>query len=225
MDVATVGPEEILERRPFTHPAHTEREVAVMREMLEYERGRARAWAGEQQAACGRVIRERDPDGHRRLIVVPDATAFLDAENVTAVGFFGRPRTRVDHRVLFALEDELVTRMARYGTIGLLSYYDVELVKGRYGNLILFSTHEVPRAWHEDEVHRQAVELSPYHYYEVRLHKGTVAGPLFGGGDIEIERTKYFDFKRPPARWHGVRSYPRASGAGATNPRLIPSDS
>ena len=207
MDVTTVGPDEILERRRFTHPEHTEREVAVMSVMLAYERERARAWADEKRSARGKVIRERDASGRRRLIVVPDTRALLEAEDVTAVGFFGRPRRRVDHGVLFVLEDELVTRMAHYGKMGLLSYYDVELVKGKYGNLILFATPDVPRAWHEDEVHRRAVEISPGHYYEVRLHKGTIAGPLLGDGDITIERTKYFDFKRPPRQWHGVRSY------------------
>ena len=47
--------------------------------------------------------------------------------------------------------------MAHYGEAGLLSYYDVELVKGEYGNLILFATPDVPPEWHRDEVHRRAV--------------------------------------------------------------------
>jgi hypothetical protein len=55
-------------------------------------------------------------------------------------------------------------------------------------------------------VHRRAVKLSPGHYYEVRLHKGTVAGPLLDGGQIEVERTKYFDFKETDV-WFGLRRF------------------
>jgi hypothetical protein len=98
--------------------------------------------------------------------------------------------------------------MSSYGVDGLLSYYDVELVapKGTYGNLILFSTPDVPEPWYRDEVHRQAVELAPGHYYEVRLHKGAVAGPMLDGGQIRVERTKYFDFNGADI-WFGLRLF------------------
>jgi hypothetical protein len=96
--------------------------------------------------------------------------------------------------------------MADYADLGLLSYYDIELVKGAYGNLILFSTPDVPEEWHTDPVHRQAVEISPRHYHEVRLHKGSIAGNLFDEGDIVIQRTKYFDFTGPSC-WQGLRQF------------------
>ena len=96
--------------------------------------------------------------------------------------------------------------MDHYGEAGLLSYYDVELVKGEYGNLILFATPDVPPEWHRDEVHRRAVEVSPGHYHHVRLHKGRIPGRLHDGGDIVVERTKYFDFDHG-APWHGLRRF------------------
>ena len=54
--------------------------------------------------------------------------------------------------------------MSRYGDVGLLSYYDVELVapKGTYGNLILFSTPDVPEEWYRDEIHSKAEYVSAY---------------------------------------------------------------
>jgi hypothetical protein len=204
-----LGPEEVLSERPFTDAENTIREVDVMRYMLEEERELARGWAEAGDRAPQQfVVQEQDEAGRRHLLVVPSTRSIIEAADISAIGFFGRVREDVDHSILFGLEDQLVERMGRYGEAGLLSYYDVELVapKGAYGNLILFSTPDVPEAWYQDEVHRRAVELSPGHYYEVRLHKGTVAGPLLDGGQIEVERTKYFDFKETDA-WFGLRRF------------------
>jgi hypothetical protein len=206
---AILGPEDVLSERPFTNADNTAREVDVMHYMLEEERELARGWAEAGDAAPQHlVVREQDEQGRRHLLVVPSTRSMVAAGDVTAIGFFGRVREDVDHSILFGLEDQLVERMAGYGEAGLLSYYDVELVapKGAYGNLILFSTPDVPEAWYRDEVHRSAVELSPGHYYEVRLHKGTVAGPLLDGGPITVERTKYFDFKGADV-WSGLRRF------------------
>jgi hypothetical protein len=202
---AIVGPDDVLAGKPFTDSEHTVREADVMRVMLERERNWARGWADEN-GARGHVAREPDEEGRRHLLVVPDVGALRDAGDVTAVGFFGRPREEVDHAILFDLEDELVSRMGAYAELGLLSYYDVELVKGAYGNLILFSTPDVPDEWRADTVHRRAVKISPGHYYEVRLHKGSIAGSVLGEGTIAIERTKYFDFKGDEV-WYGLRRF------------------
>jgi hypothetical protein len=204
---AILGPEEVLPQKPFTDAANTAREADVMREMLEHERRRARKWArAGLEAAVEHVVRESDEDGHRHLLVVPDTHRLLESRDLTAVGFFARPRADVDHGILFELEDELVSRMGAYGEAGLLSYYDVELVKGAYGNLILFGAPEIPEEWYRDVVHRRAVEVSPSHYFEVRLHKGSIPGALLDGGDITIERTKYFDFANG-ATWRGLRRF------------------
>jgi hypothetical protein len=206
---AILGPGDVLSDRPFTNADNTAREVDVMRAMLEEERELARGWAeAGDDAPSHVVVCEHDDEGRRHLLVVPSTRSIVEAGDVTAIGFFGRVREDVDHSILFGLEDELVERMAGYGKAGLLSYYDVELVapKGAYGNLILFSTADVPEAWYRDVVHRRAVDLSPGHYYEVRLHKGTVAGPLLDGGQIEVERTKYFDFKEADV-WFGLRRF------------------
>lgn len=206
---AVLGSAELLSGRPFTDPDNTKREVDVMQFMLEEERELAKRWADDgDEAPADVVIKEPDADGRRHLLVVPNVQALIQAAEFTAVGFFGRPRDEVDHSILFGLEDELVGRMGRYGEVGLLSYYDVELVapKGTYGNLILFSTPEVPPEWYRDEIHSQAVELSPGHYRQVRLHKGAVSGSMLGGCKITVERTKYFDFTGPEI-WHGLRRF------------------
>jgi hypothetical protein len=200
-----VGPDDVVPGKPFTDARHTFREADVMRVMLGREREWARAWADEN-GGRGHIAREPDEEGRRHLLVVPDVGALQAAHDVTAVGFFGRPRGEVDHAVLFDLEEQLVSRMSAYAELGLLSYYDVELVKGAYGNLILFSTPDVPPEWRADAVHHHAVEISPGHYYEVRLHKGSIAGPLLGNGTIVIDRTRYFDFSAGET-WYGLRQF------------------
>ncbi|HEX5469883.1 MAG TPA: hypothetical protein VFW80_12635 [Gaiellaceae bacterium] len=202
---AVLGPDDVLGEKPFTDAENTMREVGVMGRMLIHERERARQWAAAEPRR--HIIREHDAEGHRHLIVVPDTGRLLETETLTAVGFFGSPRDDVDHEVLFALEEELVEGMGAYGEAGLLSYYDVELVKGEYGNLILFATPDVPPEWHRDEVHRRAIELSPGHYHHVRLHKGTIPGRLLDDGEIGVERTKYFDFDTGDGTWFGLREF------------------
>jgi hypothetical protein len=205
-----LGPDDVIHDRPFTDTAHTRREVAVMQAMLDGLRARARAWLRAADQARERLVRELDDEGHRHLLLVLDTDALVTATGLTAVGFFGRPRSDVDHAVLFELEEELLSRMPSHASTGLLSYYDVELVKGAYGNLILFSTPDVPPEWRADPVHERAVDLSTRHYHEVRLHKGSIPGRLLDRGEITVERTKYFDFDSEPG-WHGVRRFDNAS--------------
>jgi hypothetical protein len=207
VDSAVIGRDEILAGMPFTDPELTRRETEVMRDMLARERARVQAWQEDPAVhADVHIERDNDDEGRRHLLVVPDRRALLRTNGLTAVGFFGRPREGVDHSVLYELEDELVTRMADYAAVGLLSYYDIEFVKGVYGNLILFSTPDVPKEWSTDAVHRRAVEISPSHYHEVRLHRGWIDGRLLGGGDLGIVSTKYLDFKSSTT-WRGLRRF------------------
>jgi hypothetical protein len=206
---AVLGPAEVFDEKPFTNADNTEREVDVMQLMLEEERRLAHAWAKEGDAAPAEVVmKDPDEEGRRHLLVIPSVQALVDAAEFTAVGFFGKPRDDVDHGVLFDLEEDLVGRMSRYGAVGLLSYYDVELVapKGTYGNLILFATPDVPEEWYRDQVHAKAVKLSPGHYQQIRLHKGSVIGSMLGGCQISVERTKYFDFTGDET-WFGLRRF------------------
>lgn len=207
MRYLVIGPDEILAGKPFTDPELTRREAEVMRGMLARERLRVQAWKEDPGGHTGgHIERGYDEKEHRHLFVVPDRRALLQANGFAAVGFFGRPREGVDHTVLYELEDELVTRMADYVAVGLLSYYDIEFVKGSYGNLVLFSTEGGPQGWSADAVHRRAVEISPRHYHEVRLHRGSIDGPLLDGGDLAIVSTTYFDFESPTT-WQGLRRF------------------
>jgi hypothetical protein len=205
-----LAPDETVPGRPFTDPAHTRREEDALRQLLAHERTRAGAWADDADGAGKDVIiRETNGEGLRHLLVVPDTRALLEANGLTVVGFFGRPREDADVSLLFDLEEELVAGMGEYAAGGLLSYYDLELVKGAWGNLILFARPEGPANWRENPVHHRAVEISPKNYHEIRLHQGTLSGRLLDGGRLQIERTRYIDYSGPEV-WRAVRQAPSA---------------
>jgi hypothetical protein len=198
-----LGQHETVPGRPFTDPARTAEDVERLRWLLAQQRARARAWGGNGSSSeAGAVIRDRDRKGFRHLLVVPDPEALLAAQSPTVVGFFGRPRADANVPLLFELEEELITGMR--SAAGLLSYYDVELVKGAYGNLILFAGPDGPRKWRENEVHRRAVQISPASYHEIRLHQGTLPGRFLGEGTLRITRTRYLDYNGETP-WFAVR--------------------
>jgi hypothetical protein len=200
-----LAPDEAVPGKPFVDPVHTRREEVALRQLLEHERERARAWADDPGAAPKDVvICELDVEGRRHLLVVPDPNALLEARDPTVVGFFGRPRADAESSVLFGLEEELVAGMHAYAPHGLLSYYDVELVKGAYGNLILFATADGPTFWRENPVHRRAVDISPRNYHEIRLHQGTLSGRLLDTGTLRLTRTRYLDYSGQEV-WRAVR--------------------
>jgi hypothetical protein len=204
-DEIELGPDETVPGKPFADPVHTRRDEDALRHLLRHERERARLFADETDV----LVRETDPDGLRHLLVVPDTRALLDAPSPTVVGFFGRPRPDADEPLLFELEEELVAGMGAYAADGLLSYYDVELVKGAYGNLILFASPEGPLKWRENPVHSRAVEISPANYHEIRLHQGMLEGRLLDGGALHVTRTRYLDYSGPEV-WRALR--PALSG-------------
>lgn len=207
-----LGPHETVPGRAFVDPVHTRHDEEVMTRLLENERERARFLAEDWlEGRRDVVVRETDPAGLRHLLVVPDTRALLETSDPTVVGFFGRPRQDADLATLFGLEEELVAGMP--AATGLLSYYDLEFVKGAYGNLILFATPDGPGAWRDNLVHQRAVDISPSNYHEIRLHQGMLAGRLLEHHGLTLTRTRYLDYNGPEA-WRAIRQL-AASGPEA----------
>jgi hypothetical protein len=203
-DEIILAPDEVVPGKPFTDPENSRRDEAALRRLLEHERERARVWAENGEAITSALIRENDANGLRHLLVVPDTRALVESRDLMVVGFFGRPRADADEQLLFELEEQLIAGMPQYAERGLLSYYDLELVKGAYGNLILFSAPEGPAAWKENPIHRRAVEISPPNYHEIRLHQGNLPGRLLDGGMLRLTRTKYLDYTTGDV-WRAIR--------------------
>jgi hypothetical protein len=204
-DEIELGPDEEVPGRPFTDPTHTRRDEEALRLLLAHERERARAWRDEpSESRRDVIIRETDGAGLRHLLVVPETHALIQARDLVIVGFFGRPREDADEPLLFDLEERLVASMGEYAARGLLSYYDLELVKGAYGNLILFDRPEGPAGWGENPIHGEAVEISPQNYHEIRLHQGRLPGGLLEDGELQVTRTRYIDYGGAEP-WRAVR--------------------
>ena len=195
--------QERLPARPFTDPERTRADARVMDRMLQRLRREARSWpSGRTSAELLRHTRA----GCRHWLVVPSTPALGDAQDVTAVGFFGDLRPGMDHSAIYQLEADVVARLGRYAPVGLLGYYDAEIAPALHGNLVLFGTREVPSQWHHDRVHAAAVASAPRHYSVVRLHRGVIGGALLGPGHLVIQRTRYFDFRQQPV-WKGLRRF------------------
>jgi hypothetical protein len=201
---AVLGPADRVPGRPFTDATNTEEDVLTMTRILALEREVARTWGADVD---GPGITEQVHGETRQLLAVPDGRALLRARDVTAVGFFGHLRAGVDHALLFEHERAIAQTFPEFAPLGFLSYFDFGPEHGRYGNLILFSTPDVPDAWHRGPAHRAAVAVASEHYHHIRLHKGRIPGPLMGDGDVEVRRTQYLDFDGPRG-WRGLRTYP-----------------
>jgi len=197
------GPHGRLAGRLFTDPRHTAGDLLAMTSLLARERAVARTWT---HGAPGPDITEWREGTCRHLLAVPSGDALVSATDVTAVGFFGRLRTGIDHALLFALERELAATFPAFVRHGFLSYFDIGPEHGRYGNLILFDAAGVPDAWHANPAHRRAAAVAPDHYRHIRLHECRIPGPFLGDGKLVLERTMYLDFVGE-RRWRAVRDY------------------
>ena len=178
--------------RPFTDPANTEQDAAVMRDMLGRMRVFAGGWLDSPPPGPGALVREADAVGNRTWIRVPDRDALFAAGELTTVGFFGQARADVDHDPIHRLEVAIVDTLELVR--GVLSYFDLALSHGVYGNLILCDGPDAPVRWHKHRIHAQAVELAPHHYHSARLHNGVVRSALLGDADLVVLRTRLYDF-------------------------------
>jgi hypothetical protein len=199
-----LGPEERVAGRPFTDLAEIDSDTWIMGDMLRQERALVRAWL--QESVTGPGVSELVEAGWRHLVAVPDRARLVTANDVTAVGFFGQLRPNVDHAVLFEHERRVTETFDQFAEIGLLSYFDLGPEHGRFGNLILFWTPEVPASWHANAAHIAATEAAPCHYQSIRLHKGRIPGPFLGDGALRLERTTYLDYTGAQV-WRAVRVY------------------
>jgi hypothetical protein len=200
---AVLGPADRVPGRPFTDATNTGEDVLTMTRILALEREVARTWGPDVD---GPGITEQVHGETRQMLAVPDGRALLKARDVTAVGFFGELRAGVDHALLFEHERAIAQTFPEFAPLGFLSYFDFGPEHGRYGNLILFWTPDVPVEWHRAAVHRDAVAVAPEHYHHIRLHRGRISGPLMGDRGIEVRRTQYLDFDGPQM-WRGLREY------------------
>jgi hypothetical protein len=196
--VHPLAPGEPVPGRPFAAPEHSRTDLGILREMRRTLA--ARLTAGDLPAADAGSL--PGPGGTMHWICVPDPDALARTQPVAAVGFFGQARTDIEHHPIVEREHDIVARAARFG--GLLTYYNLQLADGRYGNLVLFDDAGSKAHVTGDAVHAQAVALTPAHYRSLRLHHARLADGVLGAAELQLVRTRYLDFAAEPA-WSAVR--------------------
>jgi hypothetical protein len=193
-----LGPHEIAPDRPFAAIEQTYGDLAILRGMRWTLARRLREGTLPPPDAGPRD----EPDGTEHWICVPDPRLLAETRPVAAVGFFGQARGGLDHRPIRDREHDIVDRAATFG--GLLTYYDLRLADGRYGNLVLFDRPPSKGHVTADLVHCEAVALTPRHYRSLRLHHAELADGVLGESELELLRTRYLDFDGDPV-WNALR--------------------
>jgi hypothetical protein len=193
-----LAPDEIAVDRPFAAVEHTHADLAILRAMRLTLALRLREGSLPDPGA-GPL---EQPDGTEHWLCVPRPQALATAVPVAAVGFFGQARLGVDQGPILAREHHIIARAARFD--GLLTYYNLRLADGRYGNLVLFDAPLSKGHVTSDVVHAEAVSLTPRHYRSLRLHHARLADGVLGACELELERTRYLDFSGDPI-WSAVR--------------------
>ena len=205
-----LGAQERVPGRPFTAPAWTGKDGAVLDRMWDRLRAHARSDARDaarRPPTSGSTTNDRsdklvDPDSSVHTIVLPDLARALRADDLFGVGFFGQARGGVDHTPIMALEAGLIADM--WTVDGLVAYYNAFYPAAGWGNLVLFTDVAAERAWGDDPRHAEAVRRSASHYHSIRLHHARAIGGLLGSGPIEIIRTRYLDY-RDDRPWRAIR--------------------
>jgi hypothetical protein len=193
-----LAPDEDAPGRPFTGIAHTHADLAILRAMRTTVARRLRDGSLPPPDASP----ADEADGTQHWLCVPRPEALAQARPIAAVGFFGQAHPDVDHGPILDREHDIVARAAAFG--GLLTYYNLRLADGRYGNLVLFDAAPSKAHVTGDAVHAEAVALTPRHYQSLRLHHAELADGMLGACELELLRTRYLDFSGETP-WNALR--------------------
>ncbi len=132
---------------------------------------------------------------HRIAIYRPQELLY---SKLDFVGFISRRQQPEDPQVIEEIrtvDKKLVVELI--STPGLMSYSSLELLDGRWCNLVLFSGAETKMHIRNSETHTYAAyQLSPRYYDWVRLHNGIMPGGL-AGNEMLLQKTRFYQFHGP----------------------------
>ena len=198
-----LAPNEIVEGRPFTHPAHTLTDASILRYMI--DRLCLALEAASINAAQPFYLTESDGRPHRLVAIQP--RHLIMADNFAAVGFFGQKRGDVPYSYVETLDEVLLTELSNH--VGMLSYCSLRLPQGDYGNLAMFATLDDISNWSRSPNHARAVDMSPGYYTSVRIYNGTLPGGVRDSKTLHLSKAKYFDYQSNPP-WRASRDIQEA---------------
>jgi hypothetical protein len=177
---------------PQTHADPSEPDAVTLRIML------ARLYAQISKATgtpaqLPSTLYLPEPDGRQHRVVVLNEGALRIGGQLPFVGFFGRKRASVDADMLDTLDAELIEELRH--NPHMLSYSSLELPDGSWGNLVIMRSPQGAVDWASSARHAHAAyTIAPACYLTIRLHSGVLIlnGPPHG--ELQIRRTKHFDY-------------------------------
>lgn len=204
--------DEVLADHPFTDPARTGDDLAVMARIAAALCAVAASNDARALEHYPGIIYRHDADGNHRF-VINHMRALRQRTAFTLVGFFGHRHRELDGSDLDEADALLLSELSEHA--GMLAYCSYQYCADQYGNLVVFADAEAQAHWSRSEHHAHiAAAVSPRYYSYIRLHNGVLTGALGGPpGDapaITIHKTKYFDYRSGGASgvpWRGVRAY------------------
>lgn len=206
----TLGKNERVLGRDFTHPAYISIEHRLLRYMLLRLHGVLETcfWRSNpnvQQAAFNTPVVHGlvEADGRHHRIIVIRAEPLKALTNLSIVGFFGQRRLDSESGAAASRDELLFEEMGQQD--GLLSYSSLELTNGDYGNCVVFRDEEAKQQWGHSIVHREAVELlSPSFYHSIRLYNGCLPSTLMAEHLLQLTTVRYLDYSNA-SKWSAVR--------------------
>ena len=198
-----LGPNQIVEQRPFTHPAHSFTDLSILHYMID----RLCLILKESTTRPAQPIFLTEPDGRAHRLVLIRPRHLTTANNFATVGFFGQKRGDVPYGYLDALDEVLLSELSAHP--GMLSYCTLRLPHGDFGNLVLFTSLDDISDWSRSPNHARAVDVSPGYYASVRIYNGILPGGVSDSKSLRLNKAKYFDYQSHPI-WQAVREIQEA---------------
>jgi hypothetical protein len=202
--VMTLGPDEVVRDRPFTHPRHIQGDVNTLRHMVDQLALFLEQYGGDKPEHPVLAHRpDRRSWAYRLLIARPGPLS--GPGPLSIVGFLGQRLAEADVAAANEFDKILLEEIPEYP--GLLSYSTMALVSGNYSNLVVFSDPRVKEQWSQSKAHAQAVrKLAPDYYSSVSLYNGLLPRGIHNSNALRLTRIKYFDYQSEP-RWRAVRVF------------------
>ena len=194
MTEVALAPDERVAERDFADPDRTQEDLAALAVLRAAQR---------ERVLGGGVTGTWSHGGATHWLVTAVPHRLLASEACRAIGFFGQARADVDHAVIVELEHAILERPQELP--GFLSYHNVLLANGQWGNLVLFEWDADTTYFHSEPRHARSIALAPEHYHSLRLHRGVLPDGPLGARDVEVYSTLYLDFDGDE-RWRALRT-------------------
>ncbi len=199
-NIIHLSPTDIINERPFTHPAHILAEMKILRTMIDRLCLVIENHPIQTPLSYPVIVSEPDGRSHRLALIHPERLRQPGA--LVAVGFFGQRRSGVFSAPVDEMDAILVAELVEYP--GLLSYGTLALRDGNFGNLILFENLRAKNHWSGGKIHARAVTLAPDYYYSVRIYNGILPDGITASSTLRLTEVKYFDYQSQPL-WRATR--------------------